>query len=131
VPITITLLEVNRKAREDHCCAVFSASLRTAKYILDLEIVGGYVCGFAQDYLGQPLPDEFEWNFPEDVIILPVFSGEPVPDSERQDFMDIIVNALHPALQAWQAAGGEKLPLPFTHVQPDEGVSDSSPDVPF
>src|ERR1035441_4549230 len=107
VPITITLLEVNSQAREDQCCAIFSVSLRTSKYQMDLDIVCGHVCGFAHDFLGEPLPDEFEWKFPEDVIILPVYSGEPVPESERQDFMDAIVSVLHPALAAWKAVGGE------------------------
>ena len=131
MPITITLLEVHAKAREDQCCAIFSVAMTTAKYQLELDIVGGHVCGFAQEFLGEPLPEDFEWAFPEDVIILPVFSGEPVAECERQDLMDMIVNALHPALVAWQAAGGENLPLPFTYVQPDEDVKDSSPEVPF
>ena len=122
---------MNSRAREDQCCAIFSASIQTPKYQLELDIACAHVCGFAQDFLGEALPDDFEWAFPGDVIILPVFSGEPVAESERQDFMDAIVNALHPALHAWKAAGGESVLLPFVYVQPDDNVRDSSPEVPF
>ena len=130
MPITIQLNEVNSKASYDQCCVVCSMVIETPKHQLNLDLVCVYVCGFTQDFSEVQFPEDYEPNFPEDAIILPIVSGGPTADREEQDFLDMLVNAIYPALVVWKAAGGESVPLPFTYVQPDDEVRDS-PEVPF